>query len=232
MNRPYEAGRKPSTLLSAGLLLLAVLAGGCSDGPKENPEVPRGYLPVLQVEQGTRLHGFGPFVGYYFKPASPGDFSEVDFVCFNEDSFYSSDAPEGALLYTGRGMLKALPKTGDPVAEKVFLSIDGRMKPFHFGSGPSGPLDKAPRAWAESRPAPKEEFRHFHSLHDASGPVRMGYWLRHVAQRDFIYDMGGRMDENSPLYHHVLQGVDREFATIIELDAGPGRSQKPNKTRE
>ena len=48
-----------------------------------------------------------------------------------------------------------------------------------------------------------------------------GYWIRHVAVSDFTYDMGGRVGKESPLYHRVRKGPDRDFARIIEFDRGP-----------
>jgi hypothetical protein len=41
-----------------------------------------------QVHDG-RMIGFGPFVGYYFRPENPRDLSRLQFVCFNENRFYS-----------------------------------------------------------------------------------------------------------------------------------------------
>jgi len=81
----------------------------------------------------------------------------------------------------------------------------------------------APAAWLESRPEPRDAYGHFHSCHDASGPVLTGFWIRHVAVRDFTYDMGGRVGPGSPLYHRVRKGEDRDFARIIEFDRGKGK---------
>jgi hypothetical protein len=33
--------------------------------------------------------------------------------------------------------------------------------------------------------------------------------------------MGGRVGKDSPLYHRVSSGPDRDFARIIEFDRGP-----------
>jgi hypothetical protein len=35
--------------------------------------------------------------------------------------------------------------------------------------------------------------------------------------------MGGRVGADSPLYHAVRPGIDKQFATIMEFDAGPDR---------
>ena len=51
--------------------------------------------------------------------------------------------------------------------------------------------------------------------------VLTGYWLRHVAVSEFTYDMGGRVGKESPLYHRVRKGPDRDFAGIVEFDRGP-----------
>jgi hypothetical protein len=170
--------------------------------------VPRGYLPTLIVRHGGRLCRFGPFVGYYFRPARPGDLSEVRFVCFNERGFYASDMPRNARLYTGVARLGEL----EPIPS---ARPDGnaRIRPVFFAD--------APEAWTASRPEPKEEYLHFHSLHDASGACWAGYWLRHEAVASFTYDMGGRVGPDSPLYHRTAPGPDRRFARIIEFDFGP-----------
>lgn len=63
----------------------------------------------------------------------------------------------------------------------------------------------------------------FHSAYDAVGPVRAGFWLRHVGVETFTYNMGGRVDESSALYHRVEPGVDTAFARILEFDRGPGK---------
>lgn len=79
----------------------------------------------------------------------------------------------------------------------------------------------SPSPWIDSRPEPRDEFLHFHSCYDARGPVLTGYWLRHEAVSEFTYDMGGRVDRESPLYHEVRPGTDKDFARIIEFDSGP-----------
>lgn len=189
-------------------LVLATLAA-CTSGPGERPlELPRGYLNRLEVNHDGQVYGFGPFVGYYFHPAAPGDFTRLRFLCFNERGFYASDAPANALLYDGEAVLAALPQAGVPVPPGP-----ERIRPVFF--------EQAPAAWLASRPAPRDEFVHFHSLHDRTGPVPLGYWLRHVARASFTYDMGGRVGPGGPLYHPVTPGPDLSFARIVEFDAGP-----------
>ncbi len=195
-------------------LLLGVLLAGCSPGsgeapPADNPAVPRGYVERLEIQVDDRVLSFGPFVGYYFKPVSNGDFSGLDFICFNEWSFYTRDLPPNAALFEGQARWRRLPEAGRPVPD------DGRrIVPVFF--------DEAPAAWRDTRPEPRDEYNHFHSAHDARGAVRYGYWLRHVALARFTYDMGGRVDAASPLYHKATPGPDRQFARIIEFDHGPG----------
>jgi len=58
---------------------------------------------------GRRI-GFGPFVGYYFRPEDPRNLSRLQFVCFNENKFYSSDMPDGARLYEGTAVRTTLPE--------------------------------------------------------------------------------------------------------------------------
>lgn len=195
------------------LILLCLVFAGCSDGssgtPSEMPEVPRGYVNRLEIQVDGRVLSFGPFVGYYFKPAGRGDLQGLEFICFNERSFYTRDVPVNTRLFEGQAVWRQLPETDRPVPD-----ADGnRMVPVFF--------EAAPAAWRDARPEPREEYRHFHSAHDAGGAVRYGYWLRHVALARFIYDMGGRVDTGSPLYHSVQPGVDLGFARIIEFDHGP-----------
>jgi hypothetical protein len=194
--------------------LLVVCAAGCSTGSSGEVEldVPRGYMPTLTVEREGRLYRFGPFVGYYFRPEDPQDLSRLRFVCFNEGGFYSSKAAKNERLFEGEAILVSLPDTGiKPPSDSE------RIKPVFF--------EDAPAEWLKTRPEPQNEFVHFHSCYDAQGPVLRGYWLRHRAVADFTYDMGGRVGPNSPLYHEVRKGLDKDFARIVEFDSGPGTSR-------
>ncbi len=193
-------------LLSAWFCLIAA---GC--GPKEETsvelEVPRGYLAVLEIEQDGRRLGFGPFEGYYFKPDKTADLTRLKFVCFNERSFYTRDLPENARLFEGEAVLTRLPEVD------FEIPATDRINPVFF--------PETPQPWIESRPQPRDEFLHFHSCYDSQGPVLTGYWVRHKAVAAFTYDMGGRVGPDSPLYHEVTPGIDRDFARIVEFDRGP-----------
>lgn len=198
-----------------GLFLMIGLAVGCGrsggNGAEAVPlEPPRGYVATLEVEQDGRVFTVGPFMGYYFRPENPSDLSRLEFVAFNEKSWYTTDLPENAKLYEGEAVLARLPDAG------VTLPAENRINPIFF--------DDAPAAWLATRPEPKAEFRHFHSGYDATGPVRFGYWIRHVAVAEFTYDMGGRVGPDSPLYHVVKPGVDTDFAEIVEFDRGPEKN--------
>lgn len=196
--------------LAAWGALFGLLPGGC-DAPGQGTvplEIPHGALARLEQMTGGRLQGFGPFVGYYFRPRAPGDFSVLDLWCFNERGFYASDAPVNALLYTGEARLSKLPET-----DFSRPAGDERIRPVFF--------DDAPAAWLVSRPQPQELFVHFHSLYDRTGATDWGYWLRHDARRTFTYDMGGRIAAEGPLYHKVEPGPDAGFARIVEFDYGP-----------
>jgi hypothetical protein len=194
---------------AAVLLALLVLATACGTGAGDPMplEVPRGYVPRLEILHEGRLLGFGPFVGYYFKPERPDDLTRLHFVCFNERRFYTRDLPANRRLFEGEAVLTALPAGAGP------LPAAARINPVFFPA--------APEAWLAGRPAPADEFRHFHSAYDARGPVAVGYWLRHVAVAAFTYDMGGRVGPDSPLFHRVAAGVDRDFPAIVEFDRGP-----------
>jgi hypothetical protein len=162
---------------------------------------------VLEIEQKDRLLSFGPFVGYYFKPEIHGDFSRLKFLCFNERNFYTHGVPENAKLFEGKAVLTRLPDVD------FELPDNARINPVLFSD--------APPQWLETRPRPKDEFLHFHSCYDSYGPVLTGYWIRHEGVRAFTYDMGSRVEPDSPLYHKVMIGTDKAFARIIEFDRGP-----------
>ncbi|PLX42790.1 MAG: hypothetical protein C0608_01625 [Deltaproteobacteria bacterium] len=199
--------RAIAALLTVGLLALA----GCSNSTKPAPlDLPRGVLSRLEIKVDGDLYTLGPFVGYYFRPKEAGDLTHLDLWCFNERSFYSSDMAENTLLFTGEARLVALPAGVGELPKE-----GGRIKPIFF--------DEAPKEWLETRPEPQDEFLHFHSLYDNTGAVTKGYWIRHVGEGDFTYDMGDRVSEGSPLYHRVTPGVDKYFAKIVEFDEGPGR---------
>jgi len=192
------------------LLLISCDTSGSRPGGAQGAsvEIPRGYVPVLEIVRDGRLIKFGPFVGYYFRPSDPRNISRLNFVCLNERSFYTLDIPEAETLFNGTAVLVHLPDSGGapPTAAE-------RITPVFF--------EDAPASWLATRPEPAEEFIHFHSCYDASGAVRYGYWLRHSAVADFTYDMGGRVDHTSPLFHRAEKGVDLKFARIIEFDRGP-----------
>jgi len=193
-----------------GLVLSLLALAACSRGRESVPlEVPHGYLATLELAAEGRRYGFGPFVGYYFRPEDPADLTRLRFLCFNERGFYSSDAPVNALLYEGEARLAAL-----PAGEGALPAGPARIQPVFFPDAPAG--------WLATRPEPPDEFVHFHSAYDATGPARVGYWLRHAAVRPFTYDMGGRVGPGGPLYHAVSPGPDLAFPRIVEFDRGPG----------
>jgi hypothetical protein len=194
--------------LTAFVVAACCLVPGCDHTESDyGPlKVPKGYVPVLEIEVKDRLLGFGPFVGYYFKPENPGDFTRLKFVCFNERRFYSADIAENAQLFEGQAVLTRLADVN------IKLPDANRINPIYFS--------EAPPQWLQSRPDPKEQFVHFHSCYDSQGPVLTGYWIRHVAMAAFTYDMGGRVGPASALYHKVMPGSDKDFARIIEFDRG------------
>jgi hypothetical protein len=169
--------------------------------------IPHGYMDRLEQVHDGRMIGFGPFVGYYFRPENPRNLNRLRFVCFNENRFYSSDMPDGAKLYEGMAVRVTLPQAD------ITIPAKDRINPVFF--------QEAPEAWLNTRPEPQDDFAHFHSCYDGTGPVLTGYWIHHVAVSDFTYDMGGRVGKNGPLYHRVHKGPDRDFARIIEFDRGP-----------
>lgn len=196
--------------MALGLFCGAALGCGQTDQEESANVVfhaPRGYVSTLEIEKGDRLLGFGPFVGYYFKPQTPGDLSRLHFVCFNERSFYTKDVPANTKLFEGSALLTDLADMNQPLPDAH------RINPVYFSD--------APKQWLENRPDPQDEYVHFHSCYDAGGPVLTGYWVRHQGAAAFIYDMGGRVGPDSPLYHEVAPGIDKAFARIIEFDRGP-----------
>jgi hypothetical protein len=94
---------------------------------------------------------------------------------------------------------------------------------LHFGAARIEPVifDQAPPQWLQSRPAPQDQFVHFHSAYDTNGPSYIGYWLRHQAVSSFSYNIGGRVGEGSPLYHQIEPDAPQRFPHLVEFDAGP-----------
>lgn len=213
MKRVYHI-LKPTFAVLLGLLTMT----GCpvANAPDVvstvEPAIPHGYMDRLEQMHDGQMIGFGPFVGYYFRPDDPRDLSRLQFVCFNENRFYSSDMPDGAKLYEGEAVRTALCNAD------IALAAEERINPIFF--------ENAPEAWRKSRPRPRDEFLHFHSCYNGAGPVRTGYWIRHVAVAAFTYDMGGKVGSDSRLHHKVQKGPDRNFARIIEFDSGP-REERP-----
>lgn len=201
-------------LISSSLSILAalMLLAGCSTPPARQEvelDIPRGYVPMVQFVHERQLLFFGPFKGYYFKPVTPGDLSRLQFVCFNVEGFWTEDLPVNAKLYEGEAVRVTLATQAVAKPEE-----GGRIRPVFF--------DAAPAAWLAQRPHPQDEFLHFHSCYNSVGAVYTGYWLRHEALTAFTYDMGGRLEPASILYHKVSPGVDKNIAQAIEFDQGPG----------
>ncbi|MCL7488451.1 MAG: hypothetical protein M8357_09795 [Desulfobulbaceae bacterium] len=200
-----------SSFITPAALALVLISVLCScrtvEPEQEKVHVPTGYYATLEVLHEGRLYRFGPFVGYHFRPREPTDLTRLDFLCFNERNFYTRDLPAGALLFTGEARLTEL-----PAADLKIPQGNGRIIPIF--------ADSIPDQWLATRPDPQDEYRHFHSCHDDRGAVLIGYWLRHVGEKTFTYDMGGRVDKDSPLYHRVDPGVDSQFAAIVEFDHG------------
>ena len=92
--------------------------------------VPRGYMARLEQVHDGRMIGFGPFVGYYFRPEDPRDLSRLKFVCFNENRFYSSDMPDGAKLYEGTAVRATLPQAD------ITIPAQERINPVFFRKRP------------------------------------------------------------------------------------------------
>lgn len=198
-------------MIRAALLLLCLLGvTACGQSvPAEKPaEVPRGYYASLEIAHAGGTLSFGPFVGYYFKPVQPDDLTRLEFLCFNEQSFYTDEMPANALLFEGQAVLATLPAV-QPVPLR-----EQRINPVFF--------DEAPSAWLAARPQPQEKFLHFHSAYDRNGASYTGYWLKHEPVASFPYNMGGRVDQTSPLYHQAEPGRGDRFPLIIEFDYGPG----------
>jgi hypothetical protein len=169
-------------------------------------ETPRGYYAQLEfLYQGQRL-SFGPFVGYYFRPENGDDLTRLKFRCYNERQFYTDQQPADTLLFEGEAVLSSLPRV------RALPRSDARIEPVFFA--------EAPPEWLQARPVPQDQFVHFHSAYDATGPSYAGYWLRHQPLHSFTYNMGGRVGEDSPLYHQATPGAPQRFPHIVEFDAG------------
>ena len=133
-------------VLTAFVAATWCLVPGCDQTESEiRPlKVPRGYVPVLEIEVKDRLLGFGPFVGYYFKPENPGDFNLLEFVCFNERRFYSAAIAENARLFNGQAVLTRLADVN------IKLPDANRINPIYFS--------EAPPQWLQSRPDSDKAF--------------------------------------------------------------------------
>jgi hypothetical protein len=121
---------------------------------------PHGYMARLEQVHDGRMIGFGSFMGYYFRPENPRDLNRLRFVCFNENRFYSSDMPDGAKLYEGMAVRVKLPQAD------ITIPAKNRINPVFF--------QEAPDAWLYTRPEPQDDFVHFHSCYDGTGPVLIG----------------------------------------------------------
>jgi hypothetical protein len=199
---------KYSVLTFVTIIGLIALPPVVRAAPDLSLHPPRGYVERLEIEIGDQLYRFGPFVGYYFKPIEPNNLQRLLFVCYNEDSFYSSDSGAGTLLFSGEARLTQLPVSSSQIPRR-----SSRIVPVFFA--------ETPKPWLISRPEPQAEFVHFHSLYNARGAAAYGYWLKHRAEASFTYDMGGKVEYSSPLYHQVKPGTDLAFPHIVEFDHGP-----------
>ncbi len=200
---------KYSVLTVVAMAWLIALSPVVRAAPDTSLHPPRGYMERLEIEIRDQVFRFGPFVGYYFKPAEPNNLQRLHFVCYNEDSFYSSDAGAGTLIFSGEAKLTQLPVSSSQIPRR-----SSRIVPVFF--------TETPKTWLISRPEPQTEFVHFHSLYNARGAAAYGYWLKHQAEASFTYDMGGRVDNSSPMFHQVQPGMDLAFPHIVEFDHGPG----------
>jgi len=81
----------------------------------------------VEVQVDDLLLGFGPFVGYYFKPVDNGNTLRLSFRCYNEQQFYTEDLPADALLYTGTAVFTEL-----PAQKQQPLRGQGRIEPLFF----------------------------------------------------------------------------------------------------
>lgn len=186
-----------------GAVALCLIVAGVAAGKEAGAAEEAATDQVVFQHRGRELR-FGPFVGYRFEQTE--DPTTIRFVCRNERQFYTDDLPAGTILYGGEARLVELAPANKPLPRK------GRVNPLRY--------DEVPQPWLATRPAPVEDWRHFHSCHDTHGAVRSGYWLRHEAEAAFVYDMGGRVGPESVLYHRVEPGIDRGFAQLMEFDHG------------
>lgn len=193
-----------------GLLLLGLLLALPAMVTAESRlETPRGFYRQLEFLYHGQQLSFGPFVGYFFKPHKGDDLTRLDVLSYNEGQFYTDQLPADSLLFKGEAVLATLARV------RAIPAATQRITPIFF--------DQAPPEWLQVRPLPQDEFLHFHSAYDRNGAVYTGYWLRHQPVSPFIYNMGGRVGKDSPLYHQAEPGVPQRFPQIIEFDAGPRR---------
>jgi hypothetical protein len=202
-----------SVLVRLSIFFVALSLSSCSNqddmsSVKEILKIPRGYVPVITIYHDDQRYFFGPFIGYYFRPANPDDLDRLRFVCFNERGFYTDSLPQNTLIYEGEAIFQELAGSKMDIPKQ-----GGRIRPVFF--------DEASEVWLTNRPKPQAEYLHFHSCYNKQGAALLGYWLCHRALQNFTYNMGGRLPAESVLYHQVAKGVDHDFAKIIEFDMGP-----------
>ena len=131
-----KAGFYEATILTLLLTVASAVAmSGCrSDqgigGSGGVVAVPHGYMARLEQVHDGRMIGFGPFVGYYFRPDDPRDLSRLQFICFNENRFYSSDMPDGAKLFEGTAVRSTLPEAD------IAIPTQERINPVFFPEAP------------------------------------------------------------------------------------------------
>ena len=125
--------RRAETKMSSALVLFVCFMfwiGGSGCAPTGTDaislSVPRGYVSIIELDMDGRRVGFGPFVGYYFKPKEPGDLTRLAFICFNEQSFYTRDMPENAKLFEGEAVFTRLPEAD------MDLPSEHRINPRFF----------------------------------------------------------------------------------------------------
>lgn len=185
-------------------------AAWAADMPAFYPDdPPEGWAAVLRRNLDGQMYLFGPIEGHYWRFIDDEE-TQICGVHYNPDQSTASAEPEGALLYVVEGTWAELPLS--------WAEMPQPDEPYRVYEVL---LDDAPQNWIATAPdAPG--YVYWRGMYDPRlrTAIPVGYWLRHVAIKDFRFDFGDPTGGYA-FTHDVMRGIDLEFAPKIKIDAGP-----------
>lgn len=185
-------------------------ASWAAQAPLHDPgRPPEGWSTLLRLRRDGRDLIFGPVVGHYWRLAGPGG-ERICGLHYNTGRTSASAEHRSVLLYVVEGRAGGLPVSEEetPQPEPPYREAD-RLSA------------EAPSDWLARRPA-EPGFVYWRSAYDprSRAAVPEGFWLRHTALFDFVFDMGDPSG-GYPFTHSVRRGIDAQFAPKFVFDAGP-----------